>query len=208
MKSLLIIEDDGDFREIVADAFRKEGFETLCAGDGKSGLDICRRSPSNVVLLDLKLPDVKDLEALDEIKRISPAVPVIIMTGYGDIQTAVKTMKRGAYDFVVKPPDFEELITTVKEAADAGMAGSWPSGASESQGAYDTDDSRKAFETLTDRQKLILKLTARGHRSRDIALDLNIGKRTVETHKLRAMKKMKFKSRAELMRFAIQNDLL
>ncbi|HET7875726.1 MAG TPA: sigma 54-interacting transcriptional regulator, partial [Methylomirabilota bacterium] len=113
---VLIVDDESEIRSILADCLRPQGLEVAAAEDGAAGLERFRAVRPDVVLLDLKMPKMGGLDALPEIKRIDPEVPVIICTAAVDVPTAVQAMKLGAYDYVTKPFDADLLVLTVKRA--------------------------------------------------------------------------------------------
>ena len=118
MGKVLIVDDDHDLRSVVCDVLRDEGFSTVEAQDGSSALSAVRKAMPDAVLLDLRMPGMNGIEVMQEIRKIDPYMPVIIMTAHGDIPTAVEVIRNGAYDFVVKPPDFDKLIITLKRAVE------------------------------------------------------------------------------------------
>ncbi|MEW6117428.1 MAG: sigma-54 dependent transcriptional regulator [Nitrospirota bacterium] len=117
-KKVLIVDDDKNLRSVVRDVLSDEGFSVAEAPDGVSALKIFKKDLPDAVLLDLNMPHMGGLETLQELKKINSHVPVIILTAYSDIPTVVEAVKRGAYDFTVKPPDFDRLIITVKRAVE------------------------------------------------------------------------------------------
>jgi DNA-binding NtrC family response regulator len=118
MKKVLIIDDDRDLRAIVKDVLQDEGFTVVEAIDGPNGLKAFKAGLPDVVLLDLNMPYMNGMETLKELMKIDSRVPVIILTGFGDIPAAVEATKQGAYDFMVKPPEFEKLILTLARAVE------------------------------------------------------------------------------------------
>jgi DNA-binding NtrC family response regulator len=116
MAKILIVDDDEDLRAIVKEVLRDEGFSLMEASDGLKAIEVFKADRPQAVLLDLQMPRMNGLEILQELKKIDSHVPVIILTAHGDIPTAVKAIKNGAYDFSVKPPEFEKLIITLKRA--------------------------------------------------------------------------------------------
>jgi two-component system response regulator AtoC len=116
MEKVLIIDDDKDLRTVICDVLAEEGLITIEAGDGISGLRLFRKEMPDTVLLDLKMPYMSGIETLKEMMKIDATVPVIILTAFGDIQTAVEATRLGAYHFATKPPQYDELIVTVKRA--------------------------------------------------------------------------------------------
>lgn len=118
MAKILIVDDDEDLRAIVRDVLQDEGFTPLEAQDGINALKVFKADRPDAVLLDLQMPNMNGIETLQELVKIDRRVPIIILTAYGDIPTAVQSIKRGAYDFTVKPPEFDRLIITLKRAVE------------------------------------------------------------------------------------------
>ncbi len=116
MNKVLIVDDDTGIRFTLQQFLQKNTFLPIEASSGSAAIDIFRTEKPVAVLLDLKMPGMNGIEILDQMTKIDPTIPVIIITAFGDIPTAVETTKRGAYDFITKPPDFERLILTIKRA--------------------------------------------------------------------------------------------
>ncbi|MFO0754041.1 MAG: sigma-54 dependent transcriptional regulator [Thermodesulfovibrionales bacterium] len=115
-RKVLVVDDDGEVRAMLLGVLRDEGFSTTEAADGAGAVELFRDAVPDAVLLDLNMPSMGGIEVLHEMKRIERSVPVIILTGFGDIPTAVEAIRSGAYDFCVKPPAFDELIITLRRA--------------------------------------------------------------------------------------------
>jgi len=115
---ILVVEDDPDGRRSVEEAVRDAGYECLTAGTGRDGIALAEREPVDVVLSDLVLPDVSGLEVLARIRERRADTPVLIMTAYGSVETAVKALKQGAYDYLVKPLDLDDLQAKLRRAAE------------------------------------------------------------------------------------------
>src|SRR3989338_3246000 len=116
MEKILIVEDNKDMQFNLSSVLKDAGFEAVVAGDGKRTLKEVEKSSPNLVLLDIKLPDMDGISILEEIKKNDKDVVVIMLTAYGDVKGAVRAMKLGAFDYVAKPFDNEELILIVKKA--------------------------------------------------------------------------------------------
>ncbi|MBF0463536.1 MAG: sigma-54-dependent Fis family transcriptional regulator [Nitrospirae bacterium] len=115
-EQILIIDDDATLVESIGDVVSSVGYGVLSAPNGNDGIELFKRGGVSAVLLDLVMDGMGGMETLQELKKIDTDVPVIIVTGYADIQSAVEATKLGAYDFVVKPPDFDKLIITLGRA--------------------------------------------------------------------------------------------
>ncbi len=116
--NILIIDDEPSIRDSMSQVLRKEGYQVKEAAEGKEGLKIFTQEFFHVVFLDLKLPGLKGMDVLSKIKELSPETPVIIITGYASIESAVEAMKRGAFDYMAKPFTPEELRVITKRALD------------------------------------------------------------------------------------------
>lgn len=114
--SILIIDDEPHLPHQLARYLRKHGYEVSTAADGESGLQELQKNTIDLILLDLRLPGCSGLEVLTRIRKIDPELPVIILTAYGDVQTAVSAMKLGAFDYLLKGFDLDELLLVVRRA--------------------------------------------------------------------------------------------
>ena len=116
MKKILIVDDDKDLCFNLASILKEEGHEVITAADGKQALKAIDQSAPDLVLLDIKLPGMDGVELLPEMKRKGSHLPIIMLTANSDVKSAVKAMKLGAYDYITKPFDDEELILIIKKA--------------------------------------------------------------------------------------------
>jgi len=114
--TVLIIEDDPDNARSVAEVAADAGFRTLSASTGVAGVDLFRQQVPDVVLSDLVLPDIDGLEVLSRLRKLDAAVPVIIMTAYGSVESGVRAMHEGAYDYVTKPLDLDDIQSKLRRA--------------------------------------------------------------------------------------------
>ena len=112
--SILIIDDEPHLPHQFARFLRKRGYEVFTAADGEAGLQELQRNDIDLVLLDLRLPKLSGLEVLGRIHQLDHEIPVVILTAYGDVQTAVAAMKLGAADYLLKGFDLEELLLVVQ----------------------------------------------------------------------------------------------
>jgi len=115
---LLVVEDERPQREMLAEFLRKEGHHVAEAGDGQEALDLIRGRSFDVVILDQKMPGMSGLEVLEEAKKIQPELDVLMVTAFGTIEGAVEAMKKGAFDYVTKPIDLEELLLALGRIAE------------------------------------------------------------------------------------------
>ncbi len=118
MPTILIVEDEAKMRRLLELNLGDDGFATLSAGDAEVGMKLLRENSVDIVLTDLKLPGMNGLEFLQAVKRQNPALPVVVMTAFGSVETAVEAMKAGASDYVLKPFSLAEMRLIVRKELD------------------------------------------------------------------------------------------
>jgi two-component system response regulator HydG len=114
--SILVVDDDQAHRTMLRTLLGEWGYEIFEADDGSTAVENVRNRPFDLVLMDVRMLRVSGLEALEQIKAFNPAIPVIIMTAYSSVETAIHAMKQGAYDYLTKPLDFDKLKLTMERA--------------------------------------------------------------------------------------------
>jgi DNA-binding NtrC family response regulator len=115
---VLVVDDEAEIRSLLAVVLQSKGYEVVTAEDGAAALQAVPRERPAVILMDLSMPRMNGMDALPEIKRLDPEVPVIICTAHADLATAVRAMKLGAYDYLTKPFDVELLVLTLERAVE------------------------------------------------------------------------------------------
>ena len=118
MANILIIDDEKSIRKTLSEILSYEGYKIDEAGDGEEGLKKFLEKTYDVVLCDIKMPRLDGIEFLDRSKLVNPDVPVIMISGHGNIDTAVEAVKKGAFDYISKPPDLNRLLITLRNALD------------------------------------------------------------------------------------------
>ncbi len=120
MSKILVIEDEAAIRRVLVKILSEENdqYQVEEAGDGSAGLAMIKKNDYDLALCDIKMPKMDGVEVLQEAKRVKPEVPFIMISGHGDLDTAVDTMRLGAFDYISKPPDLNRLLTTVRNALD------------------------------------------------------------------------------------------
>ena len=118
MPTILIVEDEAKMRRLLELNLGEDGFGTLSAGDAEAGLKLLRENTVDLVVTDLKLPGMNGLEFLQAIKRHNTALPVVVMTAFGTVETAVEAMKAGASDYVLKPFSLSEMRMVIRKELD------------------------------------------------------------------------------------------
>ena len=118
MSNILIIDDEKAIRKTLSEILSYEGYKIDEASDGEEGLRKFRDKTFDVVLCDIKMPKLDGIEFLDKARESNPDIPVIMISGHGTIETAVEAVKKGAYDYISKPPDLNRLLITIRNAMD------------------------------------------------------------------------------------------
>lgn len=120
MPKILIIEDEAAIRRVLGKILSEENdtYKVEEAEDGLAGLEKLKNEDYDLVLCDIKMPKMDGVEVLEAVKKIKPEIPFVMISGHGDIETAINTMRLGAFDYISKPPDLNRLLTTVRNALD------------------------------------------------------------------------------------------
>src|SRR5690554_2081231 len=120
MSKILIIEDEAAIRRVLVKILTEENqnYEVSEAEDGLAGMEILKKEDFDLVLCDIKMPKMDGIEVLEAVKKIKPEIPMVMISGHGDLDTAVNTMRLGAFDYISKPPDLNRLLNTVRIALD------------------------------------------------------------------------------------------
>ena len=118
MAKILIVDDDRSIRRTLKDILEFEKYEVHEAEDGLTCLVKVKQDKYDIIILDIKMPKMDGMDAIDRLQEICPDIPVIMISGHGDIDTAVEAVKKGAFDFLSKPPDLNRLLITVRNGLD------------------------------------------------------------------------------------------
>src|ERR1700749_4202282 len=118
MSNILIIDDEKAIRKTLSEILSYEGYKIDEAGDGEEGLKKYKEKTYDVVLCDIKMPKIDGIEFLEKSREINTDVPIIMISGHGTIETAVEAVKKGAFDYISKPPDLNRLLITIRNAID------------------------------------------------------------------------------------------
>lgn len=119
-QTILVIDDERAIRNTLKDILSFEGFEVEEAADGAEGLEMIKGKDYNCILCDVKMPKMDGIEVLEKVKELKPDIPFVVISGHGNIETAVDAVKKGAFDFISKPPDLNRLLITIRNAMDRG----------------------------------------------------------------------------------------
>src|SRR4030095_14210670 len=118
MPEILLIEDEKAIRKTLSEILSYEGYKIDEAGDGEEGLKKFKEKTYDVVLCDIKMPKLDGIEFLDKAGESNADIPIIMISGHGTIETAVEAVKKGAFDYISKPPDLNRLLITIRNAID------------------------------------------------------------------------------------------
>ncbi|HXJ53646.1 MAG TPA: response regulator [Burkholderiales bacterium] len=189
MSRVYIVDDDNAVRNALKLLFRTAQLDVEAFSSADAFLEDADLTQRCCVLLDIRMPGMTGTALHEELLRRSLRVPVIFITGHGDIPMAVDAMKKGAFDFIEKPFDDERLLSQVRAALETFDAG-----------APEKPEPGVPLEHLSSRQREVLQRVLDGKPSRQIAEELAISVKTVEFHRSRIMQKLGVKSAAELFR--------
>jgi FixJ family two-component response regulator len=189
MSRVYIVDDDNAVRSALKMLFRTAQLEAEAFSSAAAFLEYADLTQRCCVLLDIRMPGMSGSALHEELLRRNRRVPVIFITGHGDIPMAVNAMKKGAFDFIEKPFDDEQLLSQVRAALESFEA---PEPEKTAPGA--------SLELLSSRQREVLQRVLDGKPSRQIAEELAISVKTVEFHRARIMQKLGVKTAAELFR--------
>lgn len=130
MKNILLIDDDPVVRSLASGILRKNGYNVQTAKEGKEGLGMIAENVPDLVITDYQMPGMSGMDVLAKLKEINPALPVIMLTAFGDASLTIKTMQTGAFDYIEKPINPKELVDTVKNGLQASESMQKPDDAS------------------------------------------------------------------------------
>jgi FixJ family two-component response regulator len=189
---IIVIDDDNDVREAVADLLRSIGLRTKLFASVRDFLQWKRPDVPSCLVLDVRLPGLSGLDLQSELNRADIQLPVVFMTGHGDIPMTVRAMKGGAVDFLAKPFRDQDMIDAVQAGLDRDKA--------RRQSAGDASQLKLAYDSLTPREHEIMALVVDGLMNKQIAAQIGVSEVTVKFHRSNVMRKMGAKSVAELVR--------
>jgi two-component system, LuxR family, response regulator FixJ len=195
-----IIDDDEALRESLAFLLRSAGLEVRSFESAKAFLDVLPGAAPGCVITDVRMPDVSGIELLRRLKELRIGVPVIVITGHGDIALAVEAMKMGAADFFEKPFDDDLLVASVRAALRQRE--------DQTKRGAERAEIEHRISSLSPREKDVLAGLIDGRANKQIAFDLGISPRTVEIYRANLMNKMQANSLSDLVRMALLAEML
>jgi two-component system response regulator DctR len=191
--TVFVVDDDDAVRDALAMLFRTAGLKVECFESATLFLQRAIIRRPCCLVLDIRMPGLTGTGLQDVLASRGLRLPILFITGHGDIPMAVSALKKGAFDFIEKPFDDSRLLAQVLSALEEASA----------KGRSASRASRDKLEELTDRERQVLDCVLQGKPSRQIASELFISAKTVEFHRARIMSKLGVKSAAELFRFCL-----
>ncbi len=186
-----IVDDDPAVRESISLLVRSAGFEVIPCASIDEFQNKYHPQQLCCLVLDIRLPDTSGLSLQDRLSSTSPSIPIIFVTGYGDVQTAVRAMRMGAVDFLEKPFCEKLLLERVSEAMEKAALG------------HVRADADRRLVTLTEREAEILEFIVRGFSTKEIAAEIFRSTKTIEAHRRSIMRKLDVSNLAEMVRIAM-----
>jgi FixJ family two-component response regulator len=191
---VLVIDDDESVRVALTNLFRSMHFDVLVFGSAPELMASKLPDAASCLVLDIRLPGVNGLEFQGELAKAGIHLPIVFMTGHGDIPMSVKAMKAGAIDFLTKPFRDQDMLDAVTRALQ------------HDRERRDGDETkaklRRLFESLTPREREVMTLVTKGLMNKQIAGELSVSEITIKIHRGQVMRKMGARSLADLVRMA------
>ncbi|MCK9260207.1 MAG: response regulator [Azoarcus sp.] len=195
-----VVDDDAAFRRSLAFLLDSVGWQVVTHADADDFLKACPELPPDLgcLVLDIRMPSMSGLELQQILRSRGWSVPIVFMTGHGDIELAVQAMKHGASDFLEKPFKDQAMLDAVSAAVRRGSA--------ERAEAAQRESARTALARLSPRESEVARLVALGHPNKVVARELDISEKTVHIHRQHVMEKAGIGSAAELARLMLRAD--
>ncbi len=192
--TVFVIDDDPSVRKSLSRLLRSLGFDAETFASAETFLARAHYDGVGCIVLDVRMPGLSGMDLQEELRRADYSMPIIFITGHGNIPMSVQAMKKGAIDFLTKPFDDEQLLQAVKNAIEKDRTAK--AERAQVQGI------RERMDTLTPREHEIFRYVITGMLNKQIALKLDIAEKTVKVHRGRLMEKLRVDSVADLVRLA------
>ncbi len=194
--TIFIVDDDAAVRDALKLLLRSVGQAVETFGSAQEFLDAYSEDRPGCLVLDIRMPGMSGLELQQKLNEKHSILPIIFITGHGDVPMAVEAMQAGAVDFIQKPFRDQDLIDRINQALEKDSSNRAALG--------ERNDIRRRLDTLTPREREVLDLVVHGKANKVIAGDLKLSQRTVEIHRARVMEKMQASSLAHLVRMVLE----
>ena len=190
--TVFFVDDDEAVRESMRWLVESVGLKIETFSSGQDFLDSYRPEQPGCLITDMRMPSMGGLELQERLRRRGSTLPVIIVTAFGDVQTAVRAMKRGAVDFLQKPYNNDQMLELIQRSIAKDQE--------ERRRRSSRQSIEEGLQRLTPREREVLQLVVSGHSNKEIARELGIVPKTVEAHRAQVMDKMMVRSLADLVR--------
>jgi len=198
MKPLVrVIDDDDAMRRSWAFLIEGEGWNVVTYSDALDFISSNDFHRPGCIVLDVRMPRMSGLELQDRLAKLKLDLPIIFISGHGDIDMAVRTMKLGAVDFLQKPVDDQRLLNTIKTAITANL--------NHRRNEQELSTFRARLENLTLREREVIRMVAQGMSNKAVADSLNISEKTVQVHRGAAYRKLDIHNAAEIARLLMRS---
>ena len=187
-----IIDDDSAVRSSWSFLLSGENYECAEYSDAGTFLASADFRRPGCILLDVRMPSMSGLELQNKLKDIGCDLPIVFVSGHGDIDMAVNTLKAGAIDFLQKPVDDQRLLKTIENAVSHNLA--------QRRGKREVTDFRNRLESLTQREREVIRMVAQGYSNKEVAREYGISEKTVQVHRGSAYRKLDLHNAAEIAR--------
>lgn len=196
-----VVDDDASFRIAIERRLKMAGYAVATYPSSQQLLDrLPDENGPGCILLDVRIPDMSGPDLQDRLSKLGSTLPIVFLSGYGDVATTVRTIKAGAEDFLTKPVSSEQLLHAIELAIARHEA---------SRGRKQKLDAlRSLLDTLTPRERQVFGWVVQGKINKQIARELGATERTIKAHRQRVMEKMKVRSLAELVSIAERLGIL
>jgi FixJ family two-component response regulator len=191
---VFVVDDDRSMRVAVERLLRSSGLEVESFASARAFLE---REPADVaccLVLDVRMPELTGLDLQQALRQSNADIPIVFITGHGDVPTSVRAMKSGAEDFLQKPFKDQELLDAVHRALEGDRQAR--------AGRAELAELGERFDSLTPREREVLELVVKGLLNKQIAFELGAAEKTIKIHRGRVMRKMRADSLADLVRMA------
>ena len=189
---IYVVDDDEAMRDSMTWLLEGEGYKVACFDSAAAFLGAWRSSLRGCIVLDVRMPEMSGLELQEKLDSIGSHLPIIFVTGHGDVPMAVGALQRGACDFIEKPFHNEDLLARIERALELD---------SQIAARQQRDNAiASRLDQLTQREREVMQLVVAGKLNKQIADELNISMKTVEAHRARVMEKMGVRTLAELVK--------
>ncbi|UBQ37727.1 response regulator [Acinetobacter johnsonii] len=198
---IYILDDDNAVLEALSSLVRSIGLSVKCFSSTSAFLNDINRSACSCLILDVRMPEMSGLDVQRQLAELGEQIPIIFISGHGDIPMAVKAIKAGAVDFFTKPFREEELLGAIRAALKLKLQ--------QRSNVPRISELKENYESLSKREQQVLKFVLRGYLNKQTALELDISEATVKVHRHNIMRKMKVSSVQDLVRVTerLKNNL-